>query len=98
VDLFLGKTASDFCPVSAMLCYLGLLFGFSELRYLSRVRLVMAIRSKLQKAGFDYTKYCRHNFRIRAATTAASRGMKDAVIKTLGRWKSLAYLEYVKIP
>ena len=30
--------------------------------------------------------------------TAASRGVEDAIIKTLGRWKSLAYLEYVKIP
>ena len=29
---------------------------------------------------------------------AASRGMEDAIIKTLGRWRSLAYLEYIKIP
>jgi len=70
----------------------------SDGRYLTRKRLVTAVRSTLQKAGFDCTRYCRHSFRIGAATTGASRGMEDAVIKTPGRWRSLAYLEHVKIP
>ena len=25
-------------------------------------------------------------------------GMEDSTIKTLGRWRSLAYLDYVRIP
>ena len=33
-----------------------------------------------------------------AATTAAEKGMEDSIIKTLGRWNSIAYLQYVKIP
>ena len=26
------------------------------------------------------------------------KGVEDSVIKTLGRWQSLAYLEYIRIP
>ena len=105
IDLFLGKTATDLCPVTAMLNYLvvrgkqqGPLFMFRDGRFLTRERLVTAVRAALQKAGLDCAKYCGHSFWIGAATTAASRGMEDAIIKTLGRWRSLAYLEYIKIP
>ena len=104
IDLFLGKTATDLCP-AAMLNYLvvrgkqqGPLFMFRDGRFLTRERLVTTIRAALQKAGPDCAKYCGHSFRIGAATTAASRRMEDAIIKTLGRWRSLAYLEYIKIP
>lgn len=105
IDLFLGKTATDLCPVKAMLNYLlvraegtGPLFKFQDGRFLTRQRLVDYIREALRAAGIDQSKYCGHSYRIGAATTAAQRGMEDSVIKTLGRWKSLAYLEYVKIP
>ena len=39
-----------------------------------------------------------YSFRIGAATTAATRGIEDSVIRTLGRWESVAYLQYVCIP
>ena len=58
----------------------------------------IAVREALKTAGVDASKYSGHSFRICAATTAASRGIEDSVIKTLGRWNSLAYLRYVKIP
>ncbi len=105
IHLFVGSTSSELCPVAAVLNYLivrgsgdGPLFLFRDGRYLTRQRLVVAVRQALERAGIDQSKYCGHSFRIGAATTAASRGVEDAVIKTLGRWKSLAYLEYVKIP
>ena len=28
----------------------------------------------------------------------AEIGVEDCIIKTLGRWESLAYLQYVKLP
>ena len=105
MDIFVGKTDTDLCPVTAMLGYLvergwgrGPLFKFKDGRVLTRQRLVEAMRSALQKAGMDAMKYCGHSFRIGAATSVATAGMEDAVIKTLGRWRSLAYLEYIKIP
>ena len=105
VDLFVGKTGSSLCPVSAMLSYLcvrgmekGPLFKFEDGRLLSRQRFVKEVRDGLQKAGIDSAKYSGHSFRIGAATTAAAKGIEDCIIKTLGRWESLAYLQYVKIP
>ena len=52
----------------------------------------------LKKAGIDDKNYSGHSFRIGAVTTAAQKGIEDAIIKSLGRWKSLAYLEYIKVP
>ena len=72
----------------------GSLFMFSDGHLLTRQRLVEAVCRALGKAGLDPSKYCGHSFRIGAATAAAERGMEDSVIKTLGRWRSLAYLEY----
>ena len=76
----------------------GPLFMFRDGRFLTRERLVAALRSASSKAGVDPSKFCGHSFRIGAATTAAANGVEDAIIKTLGRWRSLAYLDYVKIP
>lgn len=105
ISLFVGRTGSDLCPVAAILAYLavrgereGPLFVYRDGRYLTRQRLVAEVRSALVRAGMDQSNYSGHSFRIGAATTAAERGIEDAVIKTLGRWRSLAYLEYVKIP
>ena len=105
ISLYMRKTSSDLCPVAAMLNYLavrgakpGSLFIFKNGRFLTRDRLVTEIRTVLEQAGLDASKYCSHSFRIGAATTATTKGIEDSLIKTLGRWRSLAYLDYVKIP
>ena len=105
VDLFLGRTGSDICPVAALLGYLacrgsrpGPLFIFADGRLLTRKRFVDLVRAALASAGVDQQNYCGHSFRIGAATTAAAKGIEDSVIKSLGRWESIAYLQYVRIP
>ena len=105
VDIFMGRTGTDLCPVSALLDYLqmrgsapGPVFIFADGRFLTRQRFVDRVREGLETAGVDQSKYCGHSFRIGAATTAASKGVEDCVIQTLGRWESLAYLQYVKLP
>ena len=105
VDLFVGRVSSPLCPVAAVTGYLcvrgtspGPLFRYADGRPLTRPRFAAATRSALSEAGIDSSLYCTHSFRIGAATTAASKGVEDAIIKTLGRWGSLAYLRYVKIP
>ena len=105
VDLYLGRTGTDLCPVATLLDYLrargttpGLLFTFEDGRLLTRQRFVDLVREALQKAGIPREKYCGHSFHIGAATTAAAKGVEDCVIQTLGRWESLAYLRYVRLP
>ena len=105
VDLYVGKTASQLCPVAAMLSYLcargmspGPLFRFEDGKVLSRRQFVDAVRDGLSRAGIEEGNYCGHSFRIGAATTAAEKGIEDVIIKSLGRWESLTYLQYVKIP
>ena len=105
ITLFVGRVSSDLCPVSAMLAYLllrgrdaGPLFKYRDGRPLTRQRFVVAVRQALESAGVQAANYAGHSFRIGAATTAVARRMEDSTIQTLGRWKSLAYLEYIKIP
>ena len=105
ICLFVGRTDAELCPVAAILSFLlcrgsapGPLFRFASGEYLTRKRFVELVRAALTRAGIDQSKYCGHSFRIGAATTAAARGIEDSIIKTLGRWESVAYLQYVRIP
>lgn len=57
-DLFMGKTRTVTCPVSALLDYLvvhggGPLFKFKDGQFLTRQRLVVAVKEALQGAGLD---------------------------------------------
>ncbi len=104
VDLFVGKTASPLCPVGALLDFLrvrgkspGPLFIHQDGRALTRAKFAEEIRAALRKAGVDQSTYCTRSFRKGAASTAAAKGVEDSVIKTLGRWKGLAYLQYISV-
>ena len=105
ITLYIGRVSSDLCPVSAILAYLssrgkknGPLFLFTDGRPLTRQLFVTAVRDALRRVEVNAGCYAGHSFRIGAATTAAARGLEDSTIQTLGRWKSLAYLEYIRIP
>ena len=73
-------------------------FCFPDRRSLSRQQLVEHLHRALQATGLDPKKFAGHSFRVAAATTAAAHGLEDSLIRTLGRWQSLAYLRYLKIP
>lgn len=105
VNIFIGKTNNSLCPVSALLNYLimrgtapGLLFRFKNGSPLTKSKFTAKFRALLSQAGIDSKSYAGHSFRIGAASTAASKGVEDSLIQTLGRWKSSAYLTYVRIP
>ena len=85
VDVYVGKTGNELCPVSAMVHYLsrrggadGPLFLHSDGKFLSRESLVTEIRTALSKSSLDASKYSGHSFRSGAATTALETGMSDA--------------------
>lgn len=49
------------------------------------------------RLGYNQTDYCGHSFRIGAASTAASVGIEDHMIRTLGRWNSTCYIRYIHV-
>ena len=103
--LYMGRTGTSLCPVSALLAYLavrpsnpGPLFVFYDGTPLSRARLVTELREVLSQIGLEVANYSGHSFRIGAATTAARAGLSDSFIQALGRWKSLAFTTYIRTP
>ena len=102
--LVLGFTGKSLCPVSSLMAFLvtrvsqsGPLFTFQDSSYLTRARFVQERKRALTTGSIDADKYNGHSFRIGAATITAEIGIEDSVIQTLGRWKSTAYLLYVKL-
>ena len=99
----LAATASDICPVQALLDYLGQrgnqpgpLFLTSTWQPLHRRSFVTQVQQALQEAGIDGSMFNGHSFRIGAATTASSVGIPETIIQRLGRWQSSAYQGYIR--
>ena len=77
VDIFLGATNTDICPVQAVLQFLavrnpspGPFFIIQSGSPLTQGTLVSHLRAALQKAGIPHSAYNGHSFRIGAATIA----------------------------
>lgn len=101
--VYLGRTDTIPCPVAAILSYLskrpstpGPLFLFQDGTPLTRATLVSQVRQALVLAGINGSHYSGHSFRIGAATAAAEAGYSDSFIQTLGRWKSAAFISYIR--
>ena len=76
----------------------GPLFAFANASPVSRNFFCQYLSKALQCAGLDPSKYKDHSFRIGATTTAADMGMSEAQIQSMGRWKSIAFKRYIRIP
>ena len=60
---------------------------------------VSKIREVLQLLRLPQHQFAGHSFQIGAATTAAATaGVQDSMIQTVGRWHSAALLCYVRTP
>ena len=101
--VYLGRTNTTPCPVAAVLNYLairssspGPLFVFQNGKPLTRAALVSQLRLALAQAGIDSSHYSGHSFRIGAATAASRAGYSDSFIQLLGRWKSAAFIAYIR--
>ena len=93
------------CPVQFLLDYLllrgnrpGPLFLNSDNSPVSRTIFAELLSLFLRACGLDSTRYKGHSFRIGAASFAADWGMSDAQIRALGRWRSNAFLKYIRLP
>ena len=105
VDVFVGRTRCELCPVAAVLSYLavrgssqGPIFIDSRQQPLTKAKFVARIRNILAEAGYPSHQFAGHSFRIGAATAAAQAGIEDSTIQALGRWHSSAFLTYIRTP
>ena len=105
VCIYLGATNNTMCPLRGILPYLairgnrpGPLFIFEGGKSLTRQRFSTELNNILQQLNLDSSLYNTHSFRIGAATSARQAKIPDSYIKMLGRWKSEAYLSYIKTP
>lgn len=64
---------------------------------LSYATLSKAIKLVAQQMGLDPSRYRTHSLRIGGASMLAAAQVPDYVIQKLGRWKSLAFLEYIRL-
>lgn len=103
-SLVMGRTGIELCPVEALLRYIGHrgtqqgpLFQWRDGSPLTRSQFVMEVRKALTAAGLPAQNYAGHSFRIGVATTAATLGLEDSTIQTLGRWRSRAFLSYIRL-
>ena len=105
VDVYVSKTNGPLCPVTATMHYMtvrgaaaGPFFILKNGTPLTKSTFTARIREALQALGLPAEHFAGHSFRIGAATAAASAGIEDSVIRTMGRWSSSAFLAYIRTP
>ena len=103
VTHLIQASASQLCPVSAMNIYLssrgnlqGPLFILRGAAVKRRV-FTARLQSLVLQCGFQI-RLTSHSFRIGAATWWAHLNYSEAKIKQLGRWRSNAFLKYLRGP
>ena len=65
---------------------------------ISRTFFIAQLNAALKFNNLDSSLYKGHSFRIGAASWAAAKGFSDSQIRLLGRWKSNAFLRYIRTP
>ena len=74
----------------------GPLFCFADGSPVKTSQFTQQLQQALNFCGLDSTKYKSHSFRIGAASLAAEKGLSDAQIRHLGRWKFDAFKLYIR--
>lgn len=103
--IIVSKTADPkICPVMLMHHYLncrpgtkGPLFCHFDGAPLTKYQFTAILKRSLETVGINSDHYKSHSFRIGMATTCAMDGMPDEKIQELGRWRSNAYLRYIRL-
>ena len=57
---------------------------------------VQEVQRAPSASGLIGLNFNSHSFRIGAATLAGAAGVPESTIMVLGRWKSMAYLQYIR--
>ena len=101
----LHRSEEVICPVKHLAAYLeirpkvgGPLFVFPDGIAISKNFFNCCLRKSLKFIGLSSGNYKSHSFRIGSATHSASLGASDDLIMRMGRWKSNAFLRYIRLP
>ena len=102
-ELLVHRENTAMCPVSLLSEYIvvrgsrpGPLFVHTDGSAVAREFFTTELQKALQFCKLDPTRYKSHSFRIGAASLAAAKGFSDAQIRQFGRWKSSAFLKYIR--
>ena len=105
-SVHVGCSGSPVCAVCIMYHYLSShpkapsdpLFQFPSGQHLTYHLYNKIIKHLIQLIGLDPSQYSSHSLRAGAATQAARAGLAPEAIKRLGRWRSHAYMLYMRSP
>lgn len=107
ITLFIpiNVAAPDLCAMLALRRYrrlkkhsVGPLFQFPDGTSVTYKFFSMHLNNVITYLGYDAHLIKSHSFRIGAATHAASCGFSEDSIRKMGRWKSNAVSNYVRLP
>lgn len=91
------------CPVLHMQSYLsmrgnntGYLFIHPDGTPVSRSQFTDVLNNALSFIGLSPTSYKGHSFRIGSCTWHMEQGFTDTQLRSLGRWRSNAFLKYIR--
>ena len=102
--ILIRERPGEHCPVGCLRHYLayrgtspGPLFILPSGHPVSSALFTSTMNKCLHFIGINASLYKAHRFRIGAASHAAKNGMSDAQIRHMGRWKSDAFLSYIRL-
>ena len=75
----------------------GPFFVYRQSIRLSYHNLTKHIKATAARMGFNQAFFSTHSLRIGGASALAAAGVPDYIIQTMGRWKSLAFLMYIRL-
>jgi hypothetical protein len=74
----------------------GPLFVTKEGKEVRKTSFAKTLHKGCKLLNLDTSKIKSHSFRIGAATWAMQSGCSDSQIRAMGRWKSSAFLKYIR--
>ena len=102
-ELLVHSENTAMCPVTLLSEYLavrgprpGPLFVHTHGSAVAREFFTTELQKTPLFCKLDPSRYKGPSFRIGAASLAAAKGFSDAQIRQFGRWKSSAFLEYIR--
>lgn len=96
---------TEICPVAALSDYLnvrgskpGPLFISEASLPIQSSQFARTLNECVRTIGLSPEQYTSHSFRIGGASYAHQNNLSDTQIRRLGRWRSSAYLRYIRSP